>query len=144
MATLTINPTYSVDGDAVITGTTDAVDGARVTLDIRPDGGSTITDLYTGGVAGGVFSIPTNEAAFSMSPTVVTPSSQALDDNNYIYDPNIWKLQAANTWLHLYWKGGEHVDNDGAIYGKISSDDMLTWGAEFLIVDDASGFDTET
>lgn len=142
MATLTLTPTSSSDGNAVIRGTTDAEDGTRVILDVRPDGSGSTGDIYHGGVAGGIFHIPTNDSAFSISPTVITESSETLDDENYIYDPNIWKLQAADTWLHLYWKGGGHVDNDGAIYGKISTDNMVTWGSEFLIVDDASGYDT--
>ena len=142
MATLTLTPTTSSDGNAVIRGATDAEDGTRVILDVRPDGSGTTGDIYHGGVAGGKFFIPSNDADFSIASTTLTASSQAADNNSYVYDPNIFKLQAADTFLHLYWKGDSHVDNDGAIYGKISTDNRVTWGAEFTIIDDASGYDT--
>lgn len=136
MATLTLNPTTSTTGNAVFRGTTTAVDGTT-TIITDPSGA-----VFHGRNAGGVFNIPSNEAEFSIAPTIITESSELIDDNNYIYDPNIFKLQAANTYLHLYWKGGAHTDNDGAIYGKISTDNMVTWGAEQLLADDASGYDT--
>ena len=134
MATLTINPTSSVDGNAVITGTTDAVDGARVTLDIRPDGGGTITDLYHGPVYGGKCYIPTNPIETAAS--TITASSQILNDNAaYVYDNFVWKMQADNTFINVYWEGSSHVDADGAIYGRISTDNRATWGTKFLIHD---------
>lgn len=136
MATLTLNPTISATGNAVFRGTTTAVDGTT-TIITDPSG-----NAYHGRNAGGVFNIPSNEAEFSIAPTIITESSELIDDENYLYDPNRFKLQAADTWMHVYWKGGDHTDNDGAIYGKISTDNMLTWGAEQLLVDDASGYDT--
>lgn len=143
MATITLDASSSADGNAVITGTTDAADNEVAVVEIRPDGGSAVGDMYQGKVAGGRFHIPTNPSGYEMAPKVLCASSQAVDTSAYIYDPNIYKLQADNTYLLLYWRGYGHVDDAGAIYGKISTDNQQTFGAEFLVADTGLGtYDT--
>jgi len=116
---------------------------------------TTAGDLIVGGVSGAParLGIGTNGQVLTVSggaaawvtpaggtPTPLTQTTVASGSGSsmqYKSEPNLLFMANGNL-LCAYRKGSSHVNNDGQIVGKISTDNGATWGSEFVIYDDPS------
>ncbi len=135
---ITVDSQSTLDTTPVLTGTC-SERNADVTVAV---GVSAITgapdDVYTTKAVGGQYAVATEPLVY---PTQVTfASSKTADADRYVSESILVEMEDGNL-LAIFRRGGDHVGNGDRILGSISTD-HLTWGAEFLILDDASGYAT--
>ena len=115
----------------VIRGTAE-IDGSAVTLAVN-------FDTYTTSTLSGVWRVPTNP--WEITSEVAFASSDTADANSYTDGPVVVYTNDGNL-LAVFRRGGDHASDDGRLFKSISSDDGATWGAEVLVYDSATGYDT--
>lgn len=128
------------DDEPTLTGTGSQQYGdIQITIDVAAAIGGD-NDVYNTKIIGGQYVHDISPTVLS-TPKIFTTSAGTPTEDRYLMEPHLWRLNSGKIFACAH-RGETHVDNTGRLVGRVSDDEMVTWGTEFVVHDDASGFDT--